>query len=273
MTEDKDLRERFDALRGAVAPLDHAPATIDRAVARRRRRPLAVAGGLAGAAAVTAVAVALVPGLGLGLGALSGGSGAASMTTETTAESTDVPLETDAPSLGFVPLEMSGETVGEWAAWTDVLVVVESDGDQASVTDVPWRRTTQPDSPAGSFGLEALPLGEGGEILLRTALGTPPEPTLEPGSGYLVALRWEQVRCDGAAAGWVLLGDDAVLGYADGVVLGDGGAPVDPVGEPLPDLGTAAVSAFAGLTAVDAGTILDELRAAHEIERARGLCQ
>jgi|GEM_PF-5401605 len=269
MSDERDLRDRFDALRTAVAPLEDAPASIERAVVRRRRRPLAVGGGLAGAAAVTAVALALLPGLGM----FPGGAGTASMTTEATSESATDTLEADAPSYGFVPVEMSGETVGEWAAGADVLVVVGADDEAlATVSDVPWRRTTTPDSPAGSFDLAALPIGADGQILLSTALGTSPEPTLAPGSDYLVALRWELVRCDGAAPGWILLGDDAVLRYADGGVLSDS-APSSTADAPLPDLDAPAAAAFVGLTADDVGGILSSVIDTHGIERARGLCQ
>lgn len=266
---DDDLRARFEALRDAVTPLDGAPAAIDRAVTRRRRRPVVAAGALTGLAATAVVAVALLPSF--------GGAPAAPSSATVSLPPTTAPTDDGGPWVGFEPVTSTGETVGEWAASADVLVVVvgtaaaQADGaGEATVVSVPWRRSERPDTPAGGFELDSLPLGAGGEILLSTALGSPPEVAIAPSEEYLLALRWERVRCDAEPPGWVLLGDGAVLPHAHGIVTGTGSD--DLTGE-LPELDAVAAHAFAGLEPVEVAETLDEVRDTNDVSRAPGACE
>lgn len=247
---DPDIRVRLDRLRDAVTPLDTAPAAIERAVTRRRRRPVVIGGAMAGVASV-AVAAAVLP------GSLAGGPGStASLTTSPPSP----------PYADLAPVELTGERLGDWVGAADVVVVVTTnDGATADVVDVSWRRTTAPDSPAGGFALDALGLDDDGTLELATAQGAPASVPLDDETDYLAALRWEQVRCDGQAPGWVLLGDDAVLPYDDAVL----GSPQEG---PL-ELDSPVTSAFAGLAATDVASTLDEIIAELDVPRARGLCQ
>lgn len=266
---DEDVRARFDALRAALTPLEGAPEAIELAVARRRRRPVVVTGTLAGIAATAIVAAALLPNLGSPPSDFASASLAA---TETVAPSTG-------PWVGFEPIATTGGTVGEWAASADVLVVVSgtavagaADAREASVIEIPWRRSYRPETPAGGFGLDALPLGAEGEISIPTAAGTPPEVAIAPGEEYLLALRWEHVRCDAAPPGWVLLGDDAVLPHALGIVTGARATPA-PSDDELPELDDPVALAFAGLETATVADTLDGVRAAHDVSRAAGFCE
>ena len=258
---DDDVRARFEALRGSLSPLDGAPAAIDRAVARRRRRPLVVGSSLTAVAGAAVLAVATLPGLGW----FPAASSTASFATEAaTGASTHDP---GGPSVGFAPVEMSGGTVGEWAAGADVVVVVEADGDAAEVIEVTWRRAAQP----GDFDLDSLPLGEDDEIALGTATGSPASTSLSPTRDHLVALRWERVRCDGAAPGWVTLGDEAVLELTDdGSVRRRAHAEGEAYHAegPLPRLEAEVATAFGGLTGPEVASVLDGLG----LERSRDLC-
>lgn len=257
---DDDLRARFAALNDSVTPLERAASQIDRAVVRRRRRPAVVGGTLAAAAAVTSVSVALLPGL--NLPSLS--SGTASVTGDTASYASSEP--TMDGEVGFVPIAVTGRTVGEWASAADAVVVVsahESTPD-AAVTEVPWHRVDAP----RVLDLDSVPLDDDGALALGTVAGLPSEVPLSPGADYLVAIRWDAVRCDGEASGWVTLGDGAVLAMSDGAVRAESSAePGALTGVPA-DPDTEVEHAFAALSGAQVGDVLDTL----DLERAADLC-
>lgn len=262
MTE-TDIASRFTSLRGALTPTESAHAAIDLAVTRRRRRPLVVGGALAGVAGALVIAVAVLPG--------------STMVADDAATS----FTNSAPESGFAdlaPVEMTGERVGDWTGAADVVVVISSHptGDSADITEVSWRRTHQSDSPAGRFAVDSLEVDEAGTFALPTAGGTPSTTTLGKGREYLAALRWEQVRCDGLEPGWVLLGDDAVLPFSNGVVGADHDGSASATTQPgaaRPGLDDLAAQSFAGMSSADVAQTLDELIADHDVTRSRGLCQ
>lgn len=234
---ESDIRARFESFRDALTPLDSAPHQIQRAVRRRRRRPAVIGSTVTGAAAI-ALAATLLPG---GLGA------------------SPPPPASFAPPrhADLAPVEISAETVEDWARSADAVALVSTDGETVTV-EMSWRR-----SPATASSIPELELHDDGPLVLPTVQGT--EVSLARHGMYLTALRWEQVRCDGGPPGWVLLGEEAVLPYDDDVVGRPAGGPLE--------LEDPAASAFAGLTASEVAEVLDELAASHDFPRTPGPCR